>query len=61
MTTCYAIRRPDGTIVLESVADTNAEAWRRAVKYCQVRRDREGNSGYACVRVRVEEIAMSDK
>lgn len=51
--TCYAIQRPDGSIILESIAQTDAEAWRRAVKYCQVRRDREGNSGYKCVRVTV--------
>ena len=53
MTSFFAIQRPDGTLVLESIAQTDAEAWRRAVKYCQVRRDREGNSGYACIPVHV--------
>lgn len=51
----FAIRRPDGSIVLESIAETSAEAWRRAVKYCAIRRAGPDSSGYTLVRVRIEE------
>lgn len=51
MSAFFAIQRPDGTLVLESIADNSAEAWRRAVKYCQVKRDGPDSSGYRCIPV----------
>lgn len=56
MIASFAIRRPDGSIVLESIAETSAEAWRRAVKYCAIRRAGPDSSGYKLVRVKVEEL-----